>query len=83
MTRRPGQWPIARPVPVQDEETNELALRQRRNAEQARFHITLGSVRADLEEQPSPACVHSAARRWCAAITAIADEISKQKRSTG
>ncbi|MGW6243834.1 hypothetical protein [Streptomyces roseolus] len=45
-------------------------------AAQARFHVTLGSIRADLEEQPSPMTVLHAARRWNAAITAMADEIA-------
>lgn len=73
--RRPGQWPVADPVDIEtDDGQGEQHLRLA--AEQARFHVTLGAVRADLEAQPSANCVRAAARRWCNAITAMADEIA-------
>lgn len=74
MTGRPGQWPVTDPVdPQQDDQGQQhLAL----TAVQARFHVVLGAIRADLEEQPSRKCVRTAARRWTEAITAMADEIA-------
>ncbi|MCG3039178.1 hypothetical protein L7D48_01085 [Streptomyces sp. S1A] len=44
------------------------------NREKARWHITLGSIRAHLDEQPSRQSRRAAARRWCAAITAMGEE---------
>lgn len=49
---------------------------------QARFELVLHSIRADLREQPSEACVRSAARRWCNDIIAAADEVVNKLRST-
>lgn len=72
---RLGNWPVTEPVdlePPDDQGEQHLAL----VSVQARFHVVLGSIRADLEEQPSPASVRTAARRWCNAITAMADEIA-------
>ncbi|MDX3578667.1 hypothetical protein [Streptomyces sp. FL07-04A] len=37
--------------------------------------MTLGAVRAHLEEQPSPRAVRTAARRWCVQITAVAEDV--------
>lgn len=78
--RRPGQWPVENPVelPEIDEQgAQHLAL----VAEQARFHVTLGAIRADLEAQPSDICLRAAARRWQQAITAMADELTQLKRA--
>ncbi|WP_455359988.1 hypothetical protein [Streptomyces sp. SYSU K21746] len=79
--RHPGQWPVDSPVDL--DASPAIAQRQRYNAHRARFEITLGSVRADLEEQPSEASVRAAARRWQNAITAIADETVAQLRKAG
>lgn len=46
--------------------------------ERARWHITLGSIRAHLDEQPTLNSRRAAARRWCAAIIAMTDEGSGQ-----
>ncbi|MET9099591.1 hypothetical protein [Streptomyces antibioticus] len=43
--------------------------------ERARREMALGSIRAHLEEQPSPRTVRTAARRWCAQITAMASDV--------
>lgn len=51
-------------------------------AERAQRQLTIGAIRADLEAQPSPRSVLSAARRWCAEITAMADAMAKQRRDT-
>ncbi|MGW6583410.1 hypothetical protein ACWF76_29210 [Streptomyces globisporus] len=80
--RRPGQWPTVPParLPKPDEQGEQhLAY----TAEQARFHVVLGSIRADLAAQPSQVCRHAAKRRWVNAITAIADELDQQLRNTG
>jgi len=82
--RRPGRWPVSNPVDLDQAETDEqgaqhLAL----VAEQARFHVTLGAIRADLEAQPSDVCRRAAVRRWHNAITNIADELGQQLRATG
>ncbi|MDF6043220.1 hypothetical protein LRD69_13895 [Streptomyces sp. JH14] len=80
--RRRGQWPVDNPVelPAVDEQgAQHLAL----TAEQARFHVTLGAIRADLEAQPSQVCRHAAKRRWINTIAAIADELDQQLRNTG
>ena len=81
-TRRPGQWPTVTraelPEP-DDQGAQHLTLA----AEQARFHVTLGAIRADLEAQPSEMCLRSAARRWQQAITQLADELGQQLKNTG
>ncbi|MGW1278041.1 hypothetical protein ACWD4V_13955 [Streptomyces tsukubensis] len=87
--RRPGEWPIAQQSghlrgateKAQPDEQGEQHLTL--SAERARFHLVLGSVRADLEEQPSPACLRAAVRRWQAAITQIGDEVAARLRDTG
>lgn len=43
--------------------------------ERARREMTLGAVRTHLEEQPSSRTVRTAARRWCAQITAVAEDV--------
>jgi hypothetical protein len=42
------------------------------NRERARWHMVLGSIRAQLDEQPSRRARLAAARRWCAAIAEMA-----------
>lgn len=83
MTERiPGQWPVDHPVELpepDDQGAQHLAL----VAEQARFHVTLGAIRADLEAQPSDLCRRAAARRWTNAITAMTDELTGHLRDTG
>lgn len=78
---RPGEWPVPRPVHL-DEPADEQR-QQAAAAERARFHLTLGSIRADLEEQPSETCLRAAARRWQQAITALADETAQRLNKTG
>ncbi|GAA2972290.1 hypothetical protein [Streptomyces enissocaesilis] len=83
--QQPGRWPVEEPIdldviaPPDEQGAQHLAL----TAEQARFHVTLGSIRADLEQQPSPMCVRAAARRWQDAITAMADEVTGRLREAG
>lgn len=82
MSRTPGKWPVSNPVDTTEDDdrgTAHLAL----VAIQARFHVTLGSIRADLEEQPSPTAVLHAARRWNNAITAMADDVASALKKAG
>lgn len=53
-------------------------IRLRYAAERAQRQLTLDAIRADLAAQPSPRGVRSSGRRWCAAITAMADDIAEQ-----
>lgn len=70
------QWPIPRTeLPPREDDT-----RAHYNHERARFHLTLGAIRADLEEQPSPSQVRAASRRWIEAITQMTDELAKEQR---
>lgn len=45
--------------------------------------MVLVSIRTDLEEQPNPACVRNAARRWTDEIIQTADDVVKRLRNTG
>lgn len=73
---RPGEWPVAEPTqldePSQAEQRHAALAGMRR--EQARFHITIATIRGALREQPSERAARAAARRWHAAITAATDE---------
>ncbi|MFH8528143.1 hypothetical protein ACH4GE_06910 [Streptomyces tendae] len=75
--RSPGQWPVDEPV---DLVPDDLYLQ--RAAERGRHEVVLGSIRAHLEEQPTPGAVHGAARKWGADITALAEDVAKHKRRT-
>lgn len=75
--QRPGEWPVDEPVDLVPED-----LYLKRAAERGRHEIVLGSIRAHLEEQPTANSVRTAARHWCADITAAAEEIARTKRST-
>ena len=76
---RPGRWPVDEPV---DLIPDDLYLQ--RAAERGRHEIVLGSIRAHLEEQPSPVAVLTAVRRWINEVIAVGDEVAKTKRrSTG
>ncbi|MEU1772622.1 hypothetical protein ABZ501_06395 [Streptomyces sp. NPDC019922] len=84
MTERPGQWPVDEPVDLDAVEGDDQGARHLQLvAEQARFHVVLGAIRADLEDQPSELCLRAAARRWQQAITQLADELSQQLKNTG
>lgn len=53
-----------------------------RAAERALHEMVLDSIQHDLEAQPSPLTVITAARNWCTRITAAAEDIARAKRST-
>lgn len=79
MTERlPGQWPID-PVALDAPSDDELYMK--RAAERALHEMVMDSIRHDLEQQPSPLTVITAARSWCNRITAAAEEIARSKRT--
>jgi len=80
--RRPGEWPDGTNVvdlDAIDQGAQHLAL----VAEQARFHVTVGAIRADLEVQPSDRSMRAAAKRWHDAITALTEELLTERRRAG
>ncbi|MFB7289012.1 hypothetical protein [Actinacidiphila glaucinigra] len=76
--RRPGQWPVPKVTPTPEREHERAGV-----AEAARFALTLGSIRASLEEQPSEGAVRAVVRHWTNAITQLAEEVAAAKRHTG
>ncbi|MEU5394548.1 hypothetical protein [Streptomyces tibetensis] len=81
--RSPGQWPVDKPVNLDAPEPQSGdQLYVQRAAERALHEMVLDSIRHDLEQQPSPLTVLTAARNWCSRITAAAEEIARTKRST-
>lgn len=89
MTERcPGQWPVAEPTnlaglsggEVSSEAEAEDGLYVQRAAERALHEMVLDSIRHDLEQQPSPLTVLTAARNWCSRITAAAEDVAQAKR---
>jgi hypothetical protein len=45
-------------------------------AERARRELVLGSIRASLQEEPSPRAMRKRARMWCTDIRNIADDLT-------
>lgn len=79
--RSPGQWPVDHPVDLSDAAPNaEGELYVQRAAERALHEMVLDSIRHDLEQQPTPLSVLTAARNWCSRITAVAEDIAQAKR---
>lgn len=60
-----------------NDEADDASPDRRASAERARFHITLGALRAALEEQVSAASVRAAGRRWINAAVQIVDEVAR------
>jgi len=73
--RQPGEWPVDEPVDLIPED-----LYVKRAAERGRHEIVLGSIRAHLEEQPSPVAVLTAVRVWINEVIALGDEVTREKR---
>ncbi|MFE4701431.1 hypothetical protein ACFRIC_30655 [Streptomyces sp. NPDC056738] len=71
----PGEWPVDEPVDLVPED-----LYVKRAAERGRHEIVLGSIRAHLEEQPSPVAVLTAVRQWINEVIALGDEVTREKR---
>jgi hypothetical protein len=47
--------------------------------ERARRVLVLDSIRAHLDEQPSPRTVRACARNWIADLLALAEQVAKNK----
>ena len=84
--QRPGLWPVEHPVDLDamagEHPASEDELYVQRAAEKALHEMVLDSICHDLKQQPSPLTVLTAARNWCSRITAAAEEIAREKRST-
>lgn len=81
--RHPGQWPVGPVDPEAAARTGADAEQYlQRVAERALHEMVLDSIRHDLEQQPSPLTVLTAARNWCSRITAAAEDIAREKRKT-
>ncbi|MFJ9748905.1 hypothetical protein [Streptomyces chartreusis] len=83
--RRPGQWPVDKPaaldgVSMAADTPDADELYVQRAAEKALHEMVLDSIRHDLEQQPSPLTVLTAARNWCSRITAAAEDIAQARR---
>lgn len=75
MTGQSGEWPVDEPVDLVPED-----LYMKRAAERGRHEIVLGSIRAHLDEQPSPVAVLTAVRVWINEVIALGDEVARKKR---
>ncbi len=84
--RSPGQWPVEEPADLDTEEYAAVPtpdadeLYMKRAEEKALHEMVLDSIRHDLEQQPSPRTVLTAARNWCTRITTAAEDIAQAKR---
>ncbi|WP_405960769.1 hypothetical protein OG235_27785 [Streptomyces sp. NBC_00024] len=78
--RHPGEWPT-QPVDLDAAETDHDELYVKRAQERALREMVLGSIRHDLDQQPSPTAIRAAATRWKNAITDLADELINTRRN--
>lgn len=81
---RPGQWPVEQPVDLEalEPDTGRDTQYAQMQKERALHEMVLDSIRHDLEQQPSPVTVLTAARDWCTRITATAEAVAQAKRRT-
>ncbi|WP_269858758.1 hypothetical protein [Streptomyces sp. RPT161] len=59
----------------------EAVLAQLRR-ERARRQLALDAIEAHLREQPSARSIRACARRWCTAITFLADDVIAAQNGT-
>ncbi|MEU8752021.1 hypothetical protein AB0C88_16160 [Streptomyces chartreusis] len=79
MTGRPALGSlVATAAGDSDMHEREQLLAQYRR-ERARRVLVLDSIRAHLEEQPSPRAVRVCARNWIADLLALAEKVAKDK----
>lgn len=78
--RRPGEWPTL-PVTPDAADTDHDELYVKRAQERALREMVLGSIRHDLDQQPSPTAIQTAAARWKNAITNLAGELINTRRN--
>lgn len=73
--RRPGEWPVT------TDDTDHDQLYMQRAQERALWEMVLGSIRHQLDQQPTTTAVRAAERRWKNAITNLADELINTRRT--
>jgi hypothetical protein len=84
--RRPGQWPVPEPTEhaelprTVDSANDPDELYVKRAQEKALHEMVLGSIRNDLEQQPTGPSAQAKARIWCAHVLAIGDDVAEAKR---
>ncbi|MFE7972971.1 hypothetical protein [Streptomyces shenzhenensis] len=79
--RPPGAWPIE-PVNLDAlEPADQGEQYARRQQERALHELVLDSIRHDLQQQPGPASIRAATRRWITAVTQLADELINTRRT--
>ena len=80
MTGRPALGTLAATAAGDSDmhEREQLLAQYRR--ERARRVLVLDSIRAHLEEQPSPRSVRTCARTWVADLLARAEQVAKNKK---
>lgn len=78
--RHPGEWPT-QPVDNDTAEQDHDELYVKHAQERALHEMVLGSIRHDLNQQPNPSAIRSAATRWKNAITNLADELINTRRN--
>lgn len=77
------RWDTTVSDPARPEGLDERqAALARISEERARRTLTLGAIRAHLEEQPSDSSILVAARSWCRDVTNLADAVIAARNST-
>jgi len=76
--RTPTGSPSTLPTGESGERDREQLLAKYRR-ELARRALVLDSIRAHLDEQPSPRTVRTCARTWVADLLALAEQVAKNK----
>ncbi|QQM41994.1 hypothetical protein [Streptomyces liliifuscus] len=79
MTTRPALGTLAATTAGDSDEYDRERLLAQYHRERARRALVLDSIRAHLDEQPSPRAVRASARRWVADLLAIAEKVAKNK----
>ncbi|MCX4973145.1 hypothetical protein [Streptomyces sp. NBC_00620] len=80
MTGRTAAGPLATTAARESDERDREQLLAQYHRERARRSLVLDSIRAHLDEQPSPRAVRACARRWVADLLAIAEQAAKNKK---
>jgi hypothetical protein len=78
--RRTGEWPIE-PVTFDEQPMGHDELYVQRAQERALREMVLGSIRHDLNQQPTPIAIRASALSWKNAITNLADELINTRRN--
>lgn len=79
MSSRPTAGALAATAAGKSDAHDREQLIAKYHRERARRALVLDSIRAHLDEQPSPRAVRTCARRWVADLLAIAEQAAKNK----